>query len=103
LDRFKTTDPILKPKLKVLEARCLAGLGNKAAAEKIWKELEPGRLTEETSYRLALACLEAGDKEEGKNRLKEITTRFRKGNAIWRFQEKAWFKLAKQKLKEIEA
>jgi hypothetical protein len=102
LARIKTTDPILIPRLKLLQARVLAGQGDLKAAEKIWKGLEPSRLSEEPVYRLALAALQAGDKEEARRGLKEIRTRYRKGNAIWRRDEKQWFKLAGQKLGEME-
>ena len=99
LANVKTKDRWLLYESRILEARCLAGNGQSAAADEIWKELEPRGLSEEPVYRLALSMLSAGDRVGGRRKLEEIRKRYRKGTVIWRRNQKQWFKLARQELK----
>lgn len=90
-----------RSRIDLLKARIL--LGNKRCQEAmdLLSSLPSVNLGEEPRYYMALCHLALGNVPEGVRMLTAITKSFRKGSKVWRRSEKAWYKAATLKIKEI--
>jgi hypothetical protein len=85
--------------LDVLQARILAGRGRPAEAEQLFQELIARRKSEAPRFYYAEFLFRAQRPEEATAVLKDILRQYRRGTAVWRYQERQWFRAAGQLLK----
>lgn len=88
-------------RIDLLKARIWLGNRKYQEALDILSSLPPVNLGEEPRYYAALCHLGLGNVPEAARLLTAITKSFRKGSKVWRRSEKAWYKAATLKLKEI--
>lgn len=84
-----------------LLARVLEERGEKEAAIAAYEKLrEAGPITEEARVRLGMLVEERGDKARAKELYKEVVRRMKTANNTYRRDQRAWLKLAREKLKQ---
>ncbi|HUE70152.1 MAG TPA: tetratricopeptide repeat protein [Pirellulaceae bacterium] len=83
----------------LLKARTLDRLGQHAEAEPLLKELVARKKSEAPRYYYAEFLICQGRSGEGAAILHDILRQYRRGNVVWRHQEKRWFYAAKRLLK----
>jgi len=90
-------------RIDLLKARILLGYGKNQEALSVFTSLQSAHLGEEPRYYSALCHLGLGNTAEARKVLNDMTRYFRKGGKIWRRSERAWYKAACLKLKEIQS
>jgi hypothetical protein len=84
----------------LLRARAYQLLGRNAEAVELLQPLVSGYLGEEPRYFLGVALAGSGHRDEACVIWRDIKTKFRKANKLWRRSEKRWYKLAGERLRE---
>lgn len=80
---------------QLLRARSLTEQGEYDEAEALFKQLMTSNRSEAPSYHYARLQLRMNRKDEAVKTLRAILMRYRRGNSIWRYQEKQWYQAAK--------
>lgn len=92
-------DRQLQARLALLHARVKLCRGEFAAAQADFDALQDSMLGEEPRLFAADCRARLGRFEESRALYQDIIRKYRKGTPVWRRAEKAWFKLAKARLK----
>ena len=90
-------------RIELLKARILYGHRKYDEALAAFTALQPATLGEECRYYIALCHLGLGNAAQATQVLNDIMKYFRKGGKLWRRSQKAWYKAAALKLKEIKS
>lgn len=84
----------------LLRARAYELQGKNAEAIELLKPILGAYLGEEPRYYMAVGLAATGQREEARVIWRDIKTKFRKANKLWRRSEKRWYKLAGEQLKK---
>jgi len=103
LDKVKVeADRMLGSEVAFLRGWALVQAGRHAEAQPILRKIESVLLGEQPRYFLAVSLEQSGARAEARAIWQDIRKRFRRAGRGWRRSEKRWFKLAGERLKEID-
>jgi hypothetical protein len=97
MDEVRARDLVLRK--QTTQARVSAATGDLTAAEKLFQDLQRQDHTEAPRYYFGQFLIRTGRTAEGKQVLRDLITRYRRGTTVWRMQEKTWFQAAHRLLR----
>ena len=96
-------DRMLESEKLLLEGRALLANGQLAPAEERFRFLEGRHVGEEPRFHLATVLFSTDRRDQAIAIWHDILKRFRRAGPAWRRTEKTWYRLARQKLKDLAA